>query len=685
MISYAAQGSADRTFRGGVVRLCVTVVAACWIACLGAAPSAAQEADSVRVVAPAPAAADTAAARSDADRRLAGAAMPPLRFDGPRYGSAIADTLPIRLAALDLAEILDDVPGTFLYRFATPGWPDGWSPRGLPPHYATLSLDDRPFTHVFTGRPGFEIAPLAFVEAPRIAPERYGRPAAVSLRTRAYAQARPFTEMKYWKGGEGLESIDVVHAQNRRLMLFGSPGLLNVMGSYSGRGSDGEYPGSGLHRGRQVQLRLQYARPGWSLEIHEMHSRRGVGAHGGVIPDASGLESIYRRVAADVEDPSARRRLVRNDLNATARLRLFGAVTTAGAFWTSEHFHYRNVADTLGTASDRLGIHVQQPLPGGLTADLHGWVDRVGPRYRFAAEPLRRTEVHAAVRDTLVLSGLSAAVAGGIHIFDGLLRPAGAVGFFGDVGAVQLGVGASLAGEPATAAERMGFQALGAADSDRPGQIAEVSVEVAWRGGAFDLSLSGFGSRTSGSRDVYMLTDYQAVPDSAAVRIASEPMLRAGAALEIGWRRHAERGFYGLLQPSVVRLLNASESELHVRVARALPELFGRARLGARYLLFLGDLDLDMFVETIYWSESAGRALHPETGLLAVPALSARTFGPSTMINAGFDAGVRGATFFAVYENVLSGTTLMPGNLIVPLYPLPARRFRFGLHWPILD
>ena len=681
----AAYGSADRASRRAVVRLCSILVVA-WVAVgFAAFPAVAQESDSVRVAAPSPTAADTVATPSDAGARAAAVVPPPLRFDAPGYGSAIADTLPVRLRALDLAEILDNVPGSFLYRFAMPGWPDGWSLRGLPPHRGTLSLDDRPFSHVFTGRPGFEIAPLAFVEAPRIVPERFGRPAAVLLRTRAYAQARPFTEVKYWKGGEGIESIDAVHAQNRLLSLFGSPGLLNVMGSYSGRGSDGEYPGSGLHRGRQVQLRLQYARPGWTVEIHEMHTRRGVGAHGGVIPDASGFDSIYRRVAADVEDPEARRRLVRNDLDATMRLRLFGAVTTAGAFWTSEYFRYRDVVDTVGTASDRLGVRVLQPLPGGLAVEFHGWMDRVGPRHHFAAEPLRRAEMHAAVRDTLTLSAWSAAVAGGIHLFDGALRPAGAVGISGDVGALHLGADASLSAAPASAVEMMGFQAIGAAASDRPGQIAELSVEVAWSGGAIDLSLSGFGSRTTSARDIYMLTDYQDDPDSAAVRIASEPILRAGAVLEIGWRRNADRGFYGLLQPSVVRLLNPDGLDLHARVARSLPELFGRARLGAKYVLFLGDLDLDLFVEALYWSESAGRTLHPETGLLAVPAPSARLFGPSTMINAGFDAGVRDATFFAIYENALSGTTLMPGNLIVPLYPLPARRFRFGVHWPIFD
>jgi hypothetical protein len=29
--------------------------------------------------------------------------------------------------------------------------------------------------------------------------------------------------------------------------------------------------------------------------------------------------------------------------------------------------------------------------------------------------------------------------------------------------------------------------------------------------------------------------------------------------------------------------------------------------------------------------------------------------------------------------------TLTPGTFVVPVYPLPARQFRFGVHWPIFD
>ncbi len=690
-------GWAGRTSCGAKIRLGLSVFLMGWMA---VATVAAQEPDSLDVIVPSeedsldtgmlPEADSVGVIAQPTAVDTTRPGMPsqipkPVGFAGTRYGTALMDSLPVRLGALDLAEVLGDLPGAFLYRFATPGWPDGWSPAGLPPHRSTLALDDVPLTHVFTGRPGFDIAPLAFIEPPRLALQRFGRPAAVSLQRRSFATRRPLTEMKYWKGGDGLESIDVVHAQNRRMSIFGTAGLLNLMGTYSGRGADGEYPGSELHRGRQVQVRLRYEQPRWSAEVHEMHTRRSVGAHGGVIPDETGFESVYNRVTARVEHPQARRRLIRNDLAATARLRLFGTVTTLGAHWTAEFFRFRDVADTVATASDRLGLRLSQPLPGGLTVEFQGWTESVAPRFRFAAEPLRRTELHATVRDSVVMLGWTAAAAAGAHAYEGAVHARGFIELARRAGRVRLTAGAALSGEPASAVERMGFLSLGAGAFDRAGRVAEAFAQFAWEGGPFDVSLRTFGSRTTDPRDLYMATDYQAVPDSASVLVASSPMLRAGATITIGWRRAAERGIYGLLQPSVVRLLNDGDSDLHTRSGRSLPDFFGRARLGARYVLFRGDLDLDVFAEAHIWSGTTGRALHPETGLLAVPMLGALEFGPSSMINVGAEAGVREATFFAIFENVLSGSTLLPGNLIVPVYPLPAQRFRFGVHWPIFD
>ena len=597
--------------------------------------------------------------------------------------------LPVRLPALDLAELLGERTGSFLYRFGEAGWPDGWSQQGLGPRHAAMTFNGIPFSHVFTGRPGFDIAPIAFIDPPRIRAGDLDRAVTVRTRLRPYIASAPLTELKYWKGAGGLESIDGVHVQNRRRSLFGEPGFLNLMGSYSGRGADGIYPGSRLRRGRQVQLRLRYAQVGWSVELLNVHTRRTIGAHGGVIPETARFESIYSTVGAVVENPRATRRIMRNDLLATGQFALMSNPLTATGYWTAETFRYRDEIDTVGTTSDRLGIRVEQPLtsrPGGARSiEIEGWTEHVSPALRFDAAGFRRSELHASARDSVSLLGWGVQARLSAHAYDGSVHPGGRIDIARDAGAVALSAGGGVAGQPASPVEMMGFKALGAASTSRAGRLIDAFAGVAWRGGPFDVRLRVFASRSADPRDIYMTTDYRADPDSATVLIAGSPMVRAGTTLDAGWRRDAERGLYAFLQPTISELLNDGDSALHERTARALPTYFGRGRIGVRALLFRGDLDLDVFVEAYAWSANAGRALHPETGLLAVPLVNSIEFAPSSIINLGAEAGVREATLFFIYQNAHAGTELMVGNLIVPIYPLPAQQFRFGVYWPIFD
>ncbi len=601
----------------------------------------------------------------------------------------LPDSLPLRRSALDLAELVGDVPGAFLYRFGTPGWPDGWSYQGLPPAQAAMTFNGIPFSHVFTGRPGFDIAPMAFIRPPGFRIGSHHRPASVTTHLRQFAATAPYTDLKYWNGADGLHSIDAVHVQNRTRALFGSPGLLNVMGAYSGRAADGAYPGSRLRRGRQVQLRLQYGQARWSVEALNVHTRRTIGAHGGVIPEGQFLESIYSTVGAIVENPEATRRLIRNDLLASARFEIVGVPLSATGYWTAETFRYRDEADTVGANSDRLGFRVVQTLSprsgSQRLLEFDVWTEHISPSLNFQAAGLRRSELHAAVQDSLSLLGWGVEARASMHRYDGALHPGGRLRLERKAGPVHFFAGASLSGMPASPVELMGFRALGARAPDRSGRLTDWYAGLTWGAGPFDVNFRVFWSRASNPRDIYMTTDYMDNPDSAAVLVAASAMNRAGATLDIGWRRDAERGFYALLQPTYSELLNGSDSPLHARTARSLPTLFGRGRIGGRVLLFLGDLDLDAFVDMYAWSATASRALHPETGHLAIPLLNALEFGPSSMINVGAEAGVRDATFFLIYENVLAGTQLMVGNLIVPIYPLPAQRFRFGVHWPIFN
>ncbi len=609
---------------------------------------------------------------------------PPVGFDVIWWGRVLTDSLPALLPALDLVELIGREPGSFTYWFGTTGWPDGWSFRGLPPHASSLSFNDLPFTHLFTGRPAHQLVPLAIVEPPELRPTQFGSSAGVVTRVRPFAEPQPVTEAKYWRGGDGLQSIDAVHAQHRQRPLFGNAGVLNVLGAYSGRAADGEYPGSRLRRARQVLLRIRYEQLDWSVEIFNLHNRRNVGAHGGVIPDPGNFESIYIRPGATVESPDAWRRIVRNDLAAKARMRLIGQPSTVSLFWTAETFRYTTPLDTLGTASDRVGLQIAQPLVHRaghrLAVAVSAWRDGVSPRHGFAHPDASRGRIHASIRDTLRAGGWLAALDAGMVAYNGRVRPVGAAGVSSRLGAVVVEASAAMSDDPSDVVAESGFGSLsGAAGSlgSLSSRFLHVSASFAVGAGPFRVQVGGFASRRMQPWDYFAVGD-----DSAAVMAPAEDLDVLGGYAALGWRRDAERGMYATAQ-STLRGFPRTGDALTRRMADSMPSVSGRSRLGARFVLFQGDLDVDAYAEGIAWSSMRSRMLHPQTGLLIVPVEGARIIGPSHMLHVGAEARVRDATLFFVYENALSGTALMTGNLIVPVYPLPAQRFRFGVFWPI--
>jgi hypothetical protein len=181
---------------------------------------------------------------------------------------------------------------------------------------------------------------------------------------------------------------------------------------------------------------------------------------------------------------------------------------------------------------------------------------------------------------------------------------------------------------------------------------------------------------------VHLLLD--ASGDTVTTVTGMDDVRTRGVILSLGLRDRRPRGLYlegsGTWNPRP-----DAGGELAVRAAASVPELHGRIRLGARALLFGGDLDLDLAVQARAWSPTPGLRLHAPTGLLALPAPAARELPGSAIVDVTVDAGVRSATVFLAVENILSGTTLVPGNQLIPDYPYPERRFRFGVYWPIFD
>ena len=633
-------------------------------------------------------AADTA--RTSADL-LASPAGPPVgfaRFDG---GAVVGDSLPATRPALDVTELLADVPGAFVYRFGSPGWPDGWSPYGLSPRRVALVLDGRPFADLVTGRPRYDLLPLAFTERPRVLAERYGDPLAVGADVRPYDDPQPLTELRYLAGGT-IQSVDALHVQQRRRALFGRPGVLGLLGAYSGRGADGAYPGAGnefgtaLRRMRRILGRLRYEQGAWSVELSNLYNARTVGAFGGVEPRGA-FVTVYNPFDATLRNGAARRRTVRNDLALTARARLLPRLAeplTASAYWTSQLLRYRDGAGTLETQTNRYGFAAKQPLAlgaHGLTFRLEGWRDRLEATNALFARRLYGAALHATARDTFRLARTSVALEGGVHREAGRTFLAGSLRLDRALGPLRLFARGASAGQPVAAVERYGY-----GDVVRPiervpgGRTAWGEAGTSVRVGPLDLALSAFAHRTSGALDLYAVA---AEADTVEALVSAVPHRRAGAIADVGLRRRAQRGFYLTAQATLSRFLNPDASPLHARAAVGLPEAYGQARFGARYAPFRGDLDFDLYLLARFWSPMRSRTLHPSTGLLVLPTPDVRPVEASGTLDVYFETRVRDASIFLVYENALSGTPLLPGNLIVPVYPLPAQRFRFGVYWPI--
>ncbi|MEZ4699912.1 MAG: putative porin [Rhodothermales bacterium] len=607
-------------------------------------------------------------------------------------GVTVNDSLPARLPDRELADVLAQAGGSFLYDFGGPGWPDGWSPLGLDPRQAGLQFQGISYADPVTGRPLYEMLPLPWLDPVRLQPGRLGQAMSVGARLRAYDAARPISELRYGSSKDGLQSAFVVHAQRRRVRFFREPGLFSYALGYGGHGANGEYPGSKLSAGRQLLARLRLQQSFGSLEIVNLQNRQRLGAHGGVIPFGTNYNSIYNRISAQVANATAKRTVIRNDLAATLRTRLlpgFRQPFEATGYWTAQTFRYALGSDTLAAATRRLGYRLRQPLidagPFSLEARAEGWRERVAESTALPDSlGLSRRAFHAGGRVQYRTGGFDLEGEADLHAgATGAAYPGGMARLGWRPGdALMLFAEASRSGQSLAWIDEYGWSGLVAplaADPESRTSAGRAGVRV--RLGPFDLEVAPFAHQTKNAFDLFTVGE----SDTLAVRVLGEPVRWVGASLDAGFRRDAARGFYLTAQPTVYRYAGDAASSDARRVQASLPELFVRGRSGLRYLLFKGDLDMDLYVQGRFWSPFGSRTLHPETGLLALPAVAGRDVLSSFTADIVLEAGVRTAKLYVAYDNVFSGTNVVIGNLLVPDYPLPTQRFRFGVFWPIFD
>ena len=542
--------------------------------------------------------------------------------------------------------------GVWRFRAGPYGWPEALSLNGAPPHVTHLDWGGVDLRDLLGGDVQAHLLPVAWTPAP------VARGVRVYAALDSFDAPQPLTHLRYHSGDEEVQRVELVHAQARRRTLLRRPGLLRVRGGYLGATADNAFENSDVRRGRALMGWADFTSGGLHVSLRGLHTRHAVGAPGGIVPvDSANYGSIYfRQDGIPLSAPrlsTAARRSIRTDLTADASWR--------GTDVTITRSHLRREFNTRDTSlvgrARRLDLRAERGLfyaalsrttPG----DASAWTD--APSQHLA-------EVGARI------GWRSLALRGGVWMGDGTLSPVGEA----SLGRGPLRLEAELGVTNVPLLARSGWGGFVTSTGVEPVRWLRTSATTRVGRGNLSGWARLYGWATPNSHD-WRETQRDTL-SYAPLGGAS----RGGVSLGAGWRMDAPLGLYAWGEAT------ASHAFGDVDWRGAQPSLHSTARLGTRLVLFRRDLLLDLHADLSGWTAHAGRTLHAPTGLYALPYPGAVRVPASGVVDLWLRARVRTATLFYGAENVLSGTQLLIGNLTVPDQPLPARRVRFGVFWPI--
>lgn len=557
-----------------------------------------------------------------------------------------------RTTALSVSDALPAPPTAWQPRFDAIGWPEWWSFHGLPPAFTRVEAGGLNVQSPLSGMARLDLLPVAWLDTLTLDGSRLLAP------YRTLDAPRPLTEARYQSSGAiGLQSVEALHAQSRRRTFRGTPWLVHMHVGYTGRAADHEYDNSRLTRGRTTLARVRAERQdGTSLTATLQHARTAMGVSGGVLPpDPADPNSIYDRFQAGVRLGTPLRRTRRTDF-------------ALGYASPSRQLHLQYTADALSYERD-LRDTVRT------FAEVGQWRARGFLPVRIGAFfPVVRGEVQTAPRAAhleLHLHSRAATFTPGVFLKEGGMWPtvhaawsSRAIYLSAEQSAVstasfiQNGYGRWLQGLPEAHVQR---------SRSARGRV------VVHRSRDLRLVLHLALSQTVEGYELRLVN-----PDSSRVERTSG--MRGMAGWEARWKDAAPEGFFGSAYLTALRATSEVQgwAETH-------PALFGGLSAGWRTALFQQDLRLDTRIDVKGWTAHQGYALHGASGMPALPNSSARTAKASGTVDVHVMGHVRTATLFLAAHNVLSNTPLVLGQNLVAGFPLPARTFRFGVYWPILD
>lgn len=618
----------------------------------------------------------------------------PLPFLPAAPERTLTDTVLYRRAHPRIAENLAEAPGSFLYHLGPEGSPHGWARYGLPPHHVDYWIDDRRYADPVTQQPRYDLMPTLFLTRPSDdAPDGSAGAVPLSQQWRTFTPDRPLTELRYRRGGGDLQSIEAAHTQGRPVTWFGRPARFAATFGYGGRSTADTYLSTELDLERQVLLRVRYQQNRFAVDLTNYSVRHRKDTHGGVEPAVPGVRaSLFFPNQANVRD-AAQRQTIRNDLVLRARL----AWTTAQPAlqvtggWTSNTFDYTPATETTRIRSQVWTTTVRQPLrwqrhQGALFA----YTERnTAPRDTLATGNPVVQSTQVGLRYTAPLSPTDITATAQMHQHtDHAVYPTAQVTARRPFGELEAEAHMATSARPSSRLETYGSGAF-VTPLDAPvlTRTHRARLGLSYARGPLHGQVTAFGHRIQDAVEL----ERGGEPSEATARQAPGAIDVAGVSGRLRWRYAAERGLYAVAQATALEMLNATASTFHLQYAESLPDAYGRGRIGARFVLFQ-DLDIDLYAEAYGWSDFGSRWFHAPTGLLTLPQLTEPAtpdtpirLMPDGVMNVHAEIDLRGAKLLFSFENALGGTDISPGTYVVPTYPLPNQRFRFGIHWPLFD
>ena len=205
------------------------------------------------------------------------------------------------------------------------------------------------------------------------------------------------------------------------------------------------------------------------------------------------------------------------------------------------------------------------------------------------------------------------------------------------------------------------------------------SITLGWRSTLFSIDWTGMLTLDK----ELLVTREGESSTSASVEHLEGYASSSVSSLVLGFRTQATKGLWAKINPVLRSASTDASSNVALAWKESLPSSWATATLGWKATLFNKDLELNAYSRARYWKGMGGLRLHTPTGLLVLPFDNSERVESNWLVDFVAEAGVREATIFISFENAFSGTTALFGNLIVPDYPLPEQRTRFGVYWPI--